>query len=102
MSQAKAFFGIKARPPAPAHSFRLCHPSTGVQRGRPGAVPTFSSKSLENAFPNVLRPIVGPLFGLNSWNGTSALDEEPEHERQFPEDGGLSVGIHLVLNLRQQ
>jgi hypothetical protein len=35
-------------------------------------------------FPQCLRPIVGPLFGLNSWNGTSALDDEPEHERQLP------------------
>src|SRR5216683_4530818 len=34
------------------------------------------------------------------WHG--ALDDEPEHERQLPEDGGLSVGIHLVLNLRRQ
>src|SRR6266481_8906879 len=31
-----------------------------------------------------------------------ALDYEPEHERQLPEDGGLSVGKHLVIILRGQ
>src|SRR6266566_8560417 len=41
-------------------------------------------------FPQCLRPIVGPLFRLNSWNGTSALDQKPEHERQIPEEGGLT------------
>jgi len=30
------------------------------------------------------------------------LDDEPEHERYFAEEGGLRVGIRLVLNLRQQ
>jgi hypothetical protein len=37
-----------------------------------------------------LRPIVGPLFGLNSWNGTSALDEEPEDELKLPKGGGVT------------
>jgi len=32
----------------------------------------------------------------------SALDEEPQHERHLPEEGGLGVGKHLVLILRQE
>ena len=32
----------------------------------------------------------------------SALDDEPQHERYLPEEGGLRASIHLVLNLRQQ
>src|SRR6266481_3253344 len=39
--------------------------------------------------------------GVQRWR-LSALDDQPQHERYLPEDGGLSVGIHLVLNLRQQ
>jgi hypothetical protein len=31
-----------------------------------------------------------------------ALDDEPQHEGNLSEEGGLRVGIHLVLNLRQQ
>jgi hypothetical protein len=33
---------------------------------------------------------------------SGALDDEPQHERYLPEEGGLRDGIHLVLNLRQQ
>src|SRR6266566_1205376 len=34
------------------------------------------------------------------WLGT--LDQKPEHERQLPEDGGLSEGKHLVIILQRQ
>jgi hypothetical protein len=62
-------------------------------------------------FPQSLRPIVGPFFGLNSWNGTSALDEEPEqlqreeraqHAVPQQQEGGLGVVKHLVAILRRQ
>ena len=31
-----------------------------------------------------------------------ALDEEPQHERQLPEDGGLSEREHVAIILRRQ
>ncbi len=31
-----------------------------------------------------------PQAGLNSWNGTSAFDDEPQHERYLADDGGLT------------
>src|SRR5216684_7832957 len=38
--------------------------------------------------------------GVQRW--PSALDDQPQHKRQLPEGGGLRVGKHLVLILRQQ
>src|SRR5467141_3416321 len=32
----------------------------------------------------------------------SALDDEPQHERYLPEDGGLRVAKHLVIILRRE
>src|SRR5437773_856632 len=39
--------------------------------------------------------------GVQRWR-LGALDQKPEHERQLPEDGGLSEGKHLVVILRRQ
>ena len=50
-----------------------------------------------------LLPVCIQVFGhgVQRWR-PSALDDEPQHERYLPEDGGLRVAKHLVIILRQQ
>ena len=49
-----------------------------------------------------LASFVRNVFVVLAFCCTSALDDEPEHKRNFPEEGGLRVGKHLVIILRQQ
>ncbi len=62
----------------------------------------FFEQVSRKCFPECLRPIVGPLFGLNSWNGTSAPDHEPQHEGQLSELGGEGDVGDPIFVLRQQ
>src|SRR6266478_3997278 len=96
---------LKLRPPKCSLTSRRRHKGSGrsaerflrpegLSYRRPALGAWYRSNFFEQVprkcFPQCLRPIVGPLFGLNSWNGTSALDEEPEDELKLPKGGGVT------------